>query len=272
MQNDSVIIIPVYNGLDLLVKCVDSIMDQTKNPKIIFVNDGSDEKTTHWINRQAPKGNCYIIHNKTALGFSAACNIGIEYAIKNFNFSVLCLLNSDTEIVTPDWFGKVQRAMMAEPNIAIGGVLSNNATHHSLPSLNGKIVLPFAHDNISNYIKKISENKSVYCNLISGFCYFIRKEIINILGPLDLSEFPHYGSEDDYSLKAVSIGFKNIIVDSVFVYHHECQSYGQKKRIQILQHSVPALKKRWTNEYVQICFQEACNALNYLKCKEKYPF
>lgn len=272
MNKENVIIIPVHNGLQLLNKCFEKVIEKTKNPKIIIVNDASDEATTRWINNKAKGKECVVITNQHNLGFTASVNKGIELALKIYDFSVLCILNSDTEIVTQNWFDKVKKHMLAENNIGCAGVLSNNATHHSLTALNGKIFEPLAHDNINNYIKRISENRAVPCNLINGFCYFIRKEIINILGLMDDKEFPHYGSEDDYSLRAVSIGFKNVICDNVFIYHHECQSYTHRRRLQLLQHSVPALKNRWGAEYVGISFQEACSVLNYLKVKEKYPF
>ena len=52
-----------------------------------------------------------------------------------------------------------------------------------------------------------------------GFCYVIKEETVKRVGLFDAVNFPHYGSEDDYSLRSCNAEYESIIMDDVFVWH-----------------------------------------------------
>jgi len=246
-MKDKVIIIPVHNQLSYLIKCIDSIVENTKKFKLIIVNDGStDNETSDWINKNLV--NHHIITHTKPLGFSMACNDGIDYAMRNFDFNCLCVLNSDTEIVTNNWFNIVEKKYSSNEKIGIAGVVSDNATFQTIT-------------NVPLYMKNINNKPTLETKLVHGFCFFISKKLINTIGRFDNDMFPHYGSEDDYSLKAVQYGFKNIIVGSVFVKHIGSMSYTPKLRLNITSKSLPDLFNRWGKEYVKKCVNETNNIM-----------
>lgn len=227
----NVVIIPVHNQLHLLKRCIDSVIAKTNDLKLIVVDDGStDKETSEWIENNYPLFD--VIKHETAQGFSKACNDGIRYALDNYDFTCLCLLNSDTVIVTDDWFDKVRWYFENGENVGIASVMSDNALAQTVK-------------DPQTYMSKIDKKPAVYSYLLHGFCYFIRRELIEKIGMLDEVEFPHYGSEDDYSLKSLKEGWKNLLVGSVFVHHDNAQSYSQAQRTKIVAKSYPALIKRW---------------------------
>lgn len=236
-----VIIVPVYNQHEFLIKCVSSILFKTFGDfKLIIVNDNSNNETVVVINRiKSFMKNCIVINNEKSLGFSGACNIGIDYAMMNIDFNCLCLLNSDTEIITDDWFNIVESEMI-NMNAGVASVVSNHATYQSII-------------NVDLYLKNIEKKPTIINNLVHGFCYFINKKLISKIGRLDDDMFPHYGSEDDYSLKSIKSGFCNIVVGKVFVMHNGSKSYTSNKDLH-LKVSVPSLLKRWgetcINEFI----------------------
>lgn len=239
-----VVIIPVHNQLSFLKKCVDSILKKSDLDllQLIIVNDGStDKETSEWIDN-FDFINYYIIRHNTAKGFSKACNDGIDYAIKNFDFNCLCLLNSDAEIITDKWFTKVENQIM-EKNASIASVVSNNAGFQTIY-------------NVPQYIANIDSKPTLYTKLPHGFCYFINKHLILTIGRFDEYTFPHYGSEDDYSLKAIKEGFKNILVGSVLINHNAATSYAEDIRKEHLKLSMPNLRNRWGDVYVRECVNE----------------
>ena len=244
-----IVIIPVHNQLPFVKKCVESVLIKSPTAKIIVIDDGSTDKETHdWIKN----GKNFIrLYNEKAQGFSAACNMGIDYTMTHFDFNCLCLLNSDAEIVTQDWFTKVEECYVFGNNIGIAGVVSDNALMQTIK-------------NIPKYLKVIDDKPTIYCNIIHGFCYFIGKKLIEKIGRLDGDLFPHYGSEDDYSLKAIQAGFHNLIVGNVFVKHHNETSYSHSVRVKYLKKTLPALIKRWGAVYVDKCVRQAMEANKYL--------
>jgi GT2 family glycosyltransferase len=244
-----IVIIPVHNQLDYLIKCIESLLKKTYDFELIIVNDGStDEDIIKWFNNC--ELNCTIIHHKEALGFSRACNSGIDFAIENFDFECLCLLNSDTEIITNNWFDKVEIYFKENDNIGVASVVSNNA---GIQTVDDK------------YLINIDEKRTVITYLPHGFCYFISKKLINTIGRFDDDLFPHYGSEDDYSLKSIQYGFVNILVGSVYIKHKGSTTYSTEKRKTIIKSSLPNLINRWGDDKVQKLIKQSVNQIKIMK-------
>ena len=227
----------------------------TKEFQLIIVDDGStDKETIRWIKDNEKPLNFVRIRNEVAKGFSKACNLGIDYAMEHYDFDCLCLLNSDTEILTDDWFNKVSVHISPEAKIGVMGVMSDNALAQTVK-------------NRDRYLAHIDKKPTVYCYIIHGFCYFITRELIKTVGRFDSELFPHYGSEDDYSLKSIKAGFHNLLVGSVFVHHNNETSYGKETRVSFIQNTVPALHKRWGKSYCDRCGNQAVAAGKYVNNK-----
>ncbi len=75
------IIVPVYNAEKYLVKCLDSVVNQTlKNVEIILVDDGSTDKSSDICKDYAAKDERIIYFKKENEGLAAARQDGMEKA------------------------------------------------------------------------------------------------------------------------------------------------------------------------------------------------
>lgn len=75
------IIIPIYNIMDCLEKCVDSCINQTyQNIEIIMVDDGSSDGTSELCDKLKEKDERIRVFHKENGGSSSARNLGIEEA------------------------------------------------------------------------------------------------------------------------------------------------------------------------------------------------
>ena len=82
---DISVIVPVYNVEDLLPRCVESIMAQTKKSlEIILVDDGATDQSGAICDEYAKKDpRVVVIHQKNS-GVSAARNAGLQTLLADF--------------------------------------------------------------------------------------------------------------------------------------------------------------------------------------------
>lgn len=84
------IVLPVYNGEDLLNRVLTSIELQSQQPKkIIIVNDGSTDKSLEIIQNFATENkNVQIINHEKNLGSVAAANTGFQAVKTKYVFKI----------------------------------------------------------------------------------------------------------------------------------------------------------------------------------------
>jgi GT2 family glycosyltransferase len=116
MSTTLCIIIPNYNGRDILERCLASIY---KNPPafpfdVVVVDNASADGSTDMARRLFPQTK--IIFNADNKGFGPAANQGLRTADAQYLF----LLNSDTEILSGTLDALVQ-GMEQNPDVAILG-------------------------------------------------------------------------------------------------------------------------------------------------------
>jgi len=111
------IIIPIYNIMDCLEKCVDSCLNQTyKNIEILMVDDGSTDGTGALCDKLKEKDNRVRVFHKENGGSSSARNLGIE----NANGEYLGFVDSD-DFISPTMYEDLINAIL-EYNVPIAQV------------------------------------------------------------------------------------------------------------------------------------------------------
>ena len=134
------IIIPVYNALEELKVCIDSIQRHTDLTldRLVIVNDNSpDTEVAPYLKAVSDGNQIVVLENEQNLGFSGSVNRGITYS----NRDVL-LLNSDT-VVTARWLDKIVHCAYSDPAISTVTPFSNNATLCSVPEFCKDNTIPY---------------------------------------------------------------------------------------------------------------------------------
>lgn len=102
-QNLVSVIVPVYNILDCLERCVDSLLAQTyKKMEILLVDDGSTDGTGTLCDQLAEKDSRIRVFHKENGGSSSARNVGIQQARGEY----LGFVDSD-DYVEPDMYERL---------------------------------------------------------------------------------------------------------------------------------------------------------------------
>ena len=248
------VVVCVHNATEYAEICIESVMKHTVEPyELIIVNDGSRADTTAMLKRFAHDyAHVRILHHTHALGYTRAANAGL-YASKA-DYTIL--LNSDT-IVSPGWAERIIACGESHRNIGIIGPLSNAATYQSVPyvfeddgtwkqnQLPGSMT-------VSSYaaaIARVSLQTYPRVPVANGFCFAIKREVINCIGFLDEETFPRgYGEENDYCLRAADAGFEIAVADDAYVYHATSKSFGVKAREQLTREAHHAIRAKYSDE------------------------
>lgn len=253
------IVICIHNALDDVRICLDSVVATRRTTdRVILINDGSDKETSAYLRAFSEDHNHVLLgESSIATGYTRAVNRGLQLSTADF----VILLNSDT-IVPEQWVEKLTDAAFGSKNVGIVGPLSNAASHQSIPnhkSLKNQTAINKLPENISlNEMNRLCEAWTPAdilprVPLVHGFCFCIRREVINAIGLMDEENFPEgYGEENDYCFRAVDAGFGLAIATHTYIFHAKSKSYtNDERRVQLMQNGSQILRKLHTKERIR---------------------
>ncbi|MCP9488898.1 MAG: glycosyltransferase [Solirubrobacteraceae bacterium MAG38_C4-C5] len=225
------IVVCVHDALEDVRRCLWSLSAKTDYPfRLIVVNDGSGPPTTRDLELLAAENSeVTLIHNLSPPhGYTIAANLGMRATSADY----VVLLNSDT-IVTPGWLKRIVACGEKHPDAGVLGPLSNAASHQSVPELRqeGRWAtneLPewMTEDAMGELVACLSERRHPSLPFINGFCYAIKRKVLDRIGAFDEEHFASgYCEENDFSLRAAAAGFRLAVVDDAYVFHAKSRSY-----------------------------------------------
>ena len=227
------IVIPIYNAYDFVKLCIESVIKNTdlKKHTLVLVDDKSPDERIVPLLEDFVKNysdlNIVFKQNKENKGFVKTVNVGME----NSEDNDVILLNSDTE-VTKNWIEKIQECAYSQSRVATVTPLSNNATLASVPNAMYDNVLPegYTLEEYAKLIEEISFKSFPQIPTAHGFCMYITRKAIKDVGLFDDVLFEKgYGEENDFSYRALNLGYKHLMCDNTFIYHKGTQSFSSEK-------------------------------------------
>lgn len=241
------IIIPVYNALEDLKKCISSILKNTDLSKhrLILINDKSTDENVGKYFLDLKQDGIYKIENDINLGFSGTINKGITLSRVND----VILLNSDT-IVTNNWIDDLIECAYTEDSIGTVTPLSNNASICSVPYSNQNNLIPenMSLDEYAQELRRTSLYQYPDIPVGIGFCMYIKRSVIDDVGLFDSGAFGvGYGEENDFCNRAVELGYRHALCDTVFIYHKGTASFNDENKRKLINEHQKILEKRYPN-------------------------
>lgn len=208
------IIIPNWNGINLLKTCLLSLQKQTfKNFEVAVVDNGSTDNSIEYIKKNYPK--VKIIQLSRNMGFASAVNIGIKKTSSRY----IILLNNDTEM---DKNCVKYLAAAAENHSEVGMVAAKikNFYHRNIIDNAGDEVDIVGHSFTKGTGKKDGPafNNPGYIFLVTGGGALFKREVFKKIGYFDDSYF-FYMEDVDFSLRVQLAGFKAWYEPKAVIYH-----------------------------------------------------
>lgn len=245
------VIIPVYNAYFDFIKCLYSTIKYQNKYRIICINDKSTDpridelflKIKPWENE-----NLILLKNPTNSGFVKTVNKGMKYSKND-----VILLNSDT-IVTNNWTAKLANCAYSNERIATVTPFSNNATICSIPKFCQDNIVPegFTVDAFADFVEKISLKQFPELPTAVGFCMYIKRSAIEEIGYFDEATFGKgYGEENDFCMRVIKAGYRNVLCDDTFIFHKGAASFSGAQT-ELMKNNLKILSERYPDYFPDV--------------------
>ncbi len=220
------VIIPNWNGKELLKTCLKSLKNQTfKNFETIVVDNGSLDGSVEYTEKFYPK--TVLVKLQTNTGFAYAVNRGIEKSGGKYIF----LLNNDTE-VDANCIENLVKAAEKNPDVSFIAAKLLNFYKRDIVDSAGDYIDDVGHaDNIGRGQKngkEFSEPKEVF--LVTGGGCLIRKKVFKEVGLLDEDYFMYF-EDVDWGFRAQLLGHKGYFEPGAIIYHIQKASSNRNKAL-----------------------------------------
>jgi GT2 family glycosyltransferase/glycosyltransferase involved in cell wall biosynthesis len=222
------IVVPVYRGRSETLACLYSVLDADPGCDVVAIDDRSpDSKLVAALKELAAEGLFRLEHNDRNLGFARTVNRGIALHPERD----VVLLNSDTQVYG-DWLHRLNRLAHHARDVATVTPLSNNADICSYPHTlqDNPTQLEIDYEELDALARVVNDGVFAEAPTAVGFCMYIRRGALDVVGPFDVAFADGYGEENDFCLRASERGWRHLIAGNVFVRHLGEVSFGGRAR------------------------------------------
>ncbi len=199
------IVIPSFNGKDLLKKNLPGIIKNFPGIEIIIVDDGSTDKTTDFIKDKYPF--IKIIINKKNFGFSTSANKGILSAKSN----LVLLLNNDC-LPKENFLNLILPYFKHKNTFAVGCAEYKNG------KIRGRGIGGFRRGFLYHAPGKLDKNNTLWA---FGASTIYNKEIFIKLNGFDENFNPFYWEDFDLCYRSLKSGYKIYFEREAKIFHED---------------------------------------------------
>jgi len=223
------LIVPTRDRVDLLKVCIESIRQKTEYPhyEILIVDNQSNlSETLAYFDRLQQLPNVRVLPFDAPFNYSAINN----HAVSMTDADVVGLINSDVEVINPDWLNELVSHALRPGIGAVGAMLyyPNNTIQHAGTVLGIGGVAGHIYHNFPRGSTGMAGRALVVQNLsaVTAACLVIKRERYLECGGLDEINLPVAFNDVDFCLRLLEAGYRNVWTPFAELYHHESASRG----------------------------------------------
>jgi GT2 family glycosyltransferase len=247
------IIIPTRDMLHFLETCVNSVLEKTRWPTfevLVVDNQSSCKDTLAYMQRMSRDTRVRVLHYDQPFNFSAINNFAVQQA----KGDVICLLNNDTEVITPEWLEEMV-TRLHQPGVgAVGARLlfSSGQVQHAGDVLGPGGCATHLHGVIDGenpgYMNRAVLPQEL--SAVTGACLVTHTALYRQLGGLDEARLPVAFNDVDYCLRVREAGYRVVYTPYAELYHHESVSRGKDNNPQKVlraKRETAYMRQRWAH-------------------------
>ncbi|AJG15105.1 glycosyl transferase [Pseudomonas plecoglossicida] len=229
------VLIPVYNGLEETLECINSALDArrlNRTPhRLVVIDDATPlPALAKALKVLAAKGKITLVNNAVNLGFIRSMNRAMALSP---NKDVVWL-NADTR-VHGNWLDRLRQVAYSDAGTASVTPFTNNGELMSFPQSRISHSMPSARQQAElDDLARDCNSPPVEIETGCGFCLYIKRAALNEVGYLDEVHLARgYGEETDWCLRARNLGWRHMGAPNVFVAHQGGISFGAEKNLRV---------------------------------------
>ena len=247
------LIIPTRNNLELLHRCVESILNKTDyDPiEILIINNNSDDPATlTYLQQLEDNDQARIIDYSHPFNYADMNNRAVEYA----QGEIIGLINNDIEVINPEWLSEMVSHLL-RPEVGIVGAklwYPNDTLQHAGVILGIGGVAGHPHKGLPRgnpgYFNRANLIQSL--SAVTGACLIMQKSNFLAVGGLDAEHLAIAFNDIDLCLKMSERQLRVVWTPYAELYHHESASRGYEdtpEKIARFEKECLYMKKRWDN-------------------------
>ena len=223
------LIVPTRDQVQLLLACVDSVLEHTNYPayEIVVMDNGSTEpEALAGLAKLAQNPRISVVRHDGAFNYAAINNRAATLAQGEY----LCLLNNDTVVLSPDWLTAMMRHAVRTGTGAVGAKLlySDNTIQHAGVAIGLGNAAGHSHrfqpDDAPGYHDLA--HCAHYVSAVTGACLLVNKAKYLRAGGLDADHLAVAYNDIDLCLKLGQLGLRNVYEPRARLLHLESKSRG----------------------------------------------
>jgi O-antigen biosynthesis protein len=244
------ILMPMRDKVSLTRQCIDSILNKStyQNYEIIIIDNGSIEPESLEYLTRIESDRITVLKESSPFNFAALNNRAAAVA----QGQVLCLLNNDIEISTPNWLEEML-SFALQPNVGCVGAklwypdgrLQHGGVIWGIGDVAGH-AHKFSEKGFAGYHHRLIVHQSILA--VTGACLMVRKDIWDQVGGLN-EELAVAFNDVDFCLKVWDAGYQNIWTPYAEMIHYESVSRGSDSNphtFERYQKEVEIIKGNWS--------------------------
>jgi glycosyltransferase involved in cell wall biosynthesis len=268
------LIIPTRNGLDLIRRCIESIVDRTTYPnyEILIVDNGSDDpEVLQYFASLSTDARIRVHRDDRPFNYSALNN----QAVLQAKGELLGLVNNDIEVLSPDWLSEMVRLAL-QPSV---GAVGARLLYPDERLQHGGIVLgiggvaghanKYSQPPYSNYFERTALVSAVSAGAAAWLVVGCSVELV-VIG-LNEKDLTVAFNDVDFCLRVAEAGYRNVCTPYAELYHYESATRGYEddpvKRARFLS-EMDYMRKRWG----QLLEKDPCYSPNLSLEYEDFSF
>lgn len=206
------IVMLTFNRVELTRQAIESVRTSTRQPdELIVVDNGSTDGTGAHLDELASAG-VHVIRNPDNRGVAAGWNQGLRAATGD----CLMVLNNDV-VVDGDWLERLVRVAYTVPRAGLVGCRSNYVS--------GPQVLRPGYERLADFPgfarrhAALTDGSWFELPRVVAVALLWRRDVYERIGEFDERFRPANCEDDDYCVRALQAGYRNLIANDVFLHH-----------------------------------------------------